>query len=99
MMLERGNPEIWSYKRQPALRLPRTEAIRIDATGISYLAPALVLLFKAKYMREKDRDDFSRSAPKLQPREMLDLIRWLEATHPGHSWIASLDELLSGQHY
>lgn len=94
MMVERGTGETWSYKRQPSIQLPRTAAIRMNADGISYLAPALVLLFKAKYMRQKDIDDFSRHAPKLEAQEIADLMRWLDDTHPGHGWIASLGEIL-----
>ena len=94
MMLERGSREVWSCKRQPSIQLPRAAAIRINSDGISYLAPALVLLFKAKYMRQKDIDDFLYHAPNLEAQEIIDFIRWLDVTHPGHKWIASLDELL-----
>lgn len=97
MMMERGSQEFWSYKRHPAIQLPRTAAIRINSSGISYLAPALVLLFKAKYMRQKDLEDFSNAAPKLGAQEIIDLIHWLDVTQPGHAWIASLEEVLSSK--
>ncbi|MGL4237572.1 nucleotidyltransferase domain-containing protein [Tabrizicola sp.] len=90
MMLERGTPEFWAYKRDPLIRLPRAAAIRRSAAGISYLAPSIVLLFKAKYHREKDERDFQAALPKLQSNEKADLRRWLEQLHPGHDWIAML---------
>jgi hypothetical protein len=90
MMLERGTPDIWAYKRDPAIHAPRTEIIRKTADGIPYLAPAAVLLFKAKYRREKDEQDFSLAVPKLNTSEKVDLRRWLEKAHPGHGWISML---------
>jgi hypothetical protein len=45
-----------------------------------------VLLFKAKYLRDKDEIDFAKALPKLAPSER----DWLKATlgqaHPGHAW-------------
>lgn len=90
MMLERGTSEAWVYKRDPSLRLPRAAAIRETAGGIRYLAPALVLLFKAKHRREKDERDFRAALPDLAAREKADLCQWLQVLHPGHAWIAPL---------
>ncbi|WP_333831013.1 amino acid transporter [Pararhodobacter sp.] len=90
MMVERGTPEVWAYKRDQAIRMPRTVAVRRNKAGIPYLAPANVLLFKAKHRREKDERDFEAALPKLNSREKLDLRLWLEALHPGHEWIARL---------
>ncbi len=92
MMIERGTPDFWIYKREPAIRVPRTAAIRRNSTGIAYLAPAIVLLFKAKHRREKDDLDFRTALPRLDDGERADLTGWLEAMHPGHGWIASLRE-------
>ncbi|MDR6670997.1 hypothetical protein [Rhizobium sp. 1399] len=61
-----------------------------QAPGTPYLAPANVLLFKAKYRREKDERDFEAALPKLNFQEKLDLRLWLEALHPEHEWIARL---------
>lgn len=90
MMIERGPPEVWVCKRHPAIRLPRAAAIRRTPAGISYLAPALVLLFKAKHRRAKDERDFHAALPDLDASERADLRRWLEAVHPGHEWIGPL---------
>ncbi len=90
IMLERGSPDTWVYKRHPSLRLPRPTAVRQNTFGIRYLAPTLVLLFKAKHCREKDLQDFQVALPHLQPKERADLRIWLEELHPNHNWIAEL---------
>lgn len=97
MMTERGSQETWSYKRQPTIRMPRAAAIRMNAAGISYLAPALVLLFKAKYTRQKDTDDFVSALSKLELQEKSNLADWLDALHPGHEWITHLKKSASGR--
>jgi hypothetical protein len=90
MMVERGTPDRWAYKRDPSLTLPRSEAIRRSTSGVPYLAPSIVLLFKAKHVREKDRHDFEVALPRLEPVERADLRGWLEVLHPGHEWIGML---------
>ncbi len=90
MMVDRGAPDRWTYKRDPALSLPRAEAIRATASGMRYLAPHLVLLFKAKHAREKDDADFQTALSHLEAGERLDLCRWLERFHNGNVWLRAL---------
>lgn len=90
MMLEEGTPETWVYKRNPSICLPRAEAVRRTAGGIAYLAPEIVLLFKAKYRRDKDEADFAKALPRLDAKQR----HWLKASlalaHPDHAWSAVL---------
>lgn len=90
MMVDRGLPELWVYKRDPSLTIPRTQAVRATEKGIRYLAPSIVLLFKAKYLRAKDHEDFRVAQSRLAPGERSDLRRWLDVLHPGHVWIDAL---------
>lgn len=90
MMIERGTPDLWIYRRNPTIRMPRTNAVHRSLSGIPYLAPANVLLFKAKYRREKDEEDFRSALPELPASEKANLRTWLEKAHPGHEWIDSL---------
>ncbi len=90
MMLEPGTPDRWVYKRAPAIQIPRREAIRTSKTGIPYLAPANVLLFKAKHRRAKDELDFRTALPRLPESERADLRGWLSRVHPGHDWLRLL---------
>jgi hypothetical protein len=90
MMLERGTSSTWFYKRDPSIQAPRSEIIRISDTGIPYMAPAAVLLFKAKYLRDKDELDFARALPHLDATERETLRRWLDLAHPNHQWLTAL---------
>ena len=57
--------------------------------ALQYLAPEIVLLFKAKHLEERDRIDFANALPLLNS----DARRWLreaiEKTHAGHEWLNS----------
>lgn len=90
MMIERGTPAMWSYKRHPDLKQPRDQAIQTTADGIRYLAPANVLLFKAKHCRAKDEDDFEAALPRLTIKDRVNLRDWLGLYHPDHKWLHRL---------
>lgn len=90
MMIEQGSPSIWIYKRDPSICIPRADIIRRSETGIPYLAPPAVLLFKAKHCRAKDEADFERALPKLDAADKAMLRGWLDLVHPGHAWHQAL---------
>lgn len=90
MMLEPGTPENWVYKRDRQIKRPRDEMVGVTTTGIPYLNPTAVLLFKAKYSRAKDKVDFFRAAPRLSPSECLWLQSCLEHQHLDHVWLTKL---------
>ncbi|MGO3742549.1 nucleotidyltransferase domain-containing protein [Kerstersia sp.] len=87
MMVEPGTPAVWAYKREPALTRPRQEMVGLSASGIPFLLPAGVLLFKAKYRRPKDEQDFELALPTLPATERAWLRQALMRLHPGHEWI------------
>ena len=90
MMIEPGTPQTWICKRDPTIFGPRHEFVRSTTGGIPYLAPASVLLFKAKYQRAKDEIDFENVLPKLAVSERVWLKASLAVVHPGHDWISAL---------
>jgi hypothetical protein len=53
-------------------------------------APEIVLLFKAKAMREKDERDFAVVVPLLDDTQKAWLRDALLRVHPGHAWLAVL---------
>ncbi len=91
MMMEPGTPDLWIYKRDHTLRMARSDAVRVSHAGIPYLAPIIVLLFKAKHYREKDRNDFDFCRKRLSAQERHQLTIWLKTRHPGHDWIEICD--------
>ncbi len=92
MMIEPGTPDEWVYKRDHAIRAPRTGMVAKTPEGIPYLAPPAVLLFKAKHRRDKDESDFRLALAELGQRDRMRLRSWLEEMHPGHAWIERLGE-------
>ncbi|UDF30205.1 UNVERIFIED_ORG: hypothetical protein LHK14_02430 [Roseateles sp. XES5] len=91
MMLEEGTAETWVYKRDPAIRHPRAAMIRVSAEGIAFLAPEAVLLFKAKYRRDKDEADFARALPGLDAAARGWLGAAIARAHPDHAWLEALE--------
>jgi hypothetical protein len=87
---EPGDAETWIYRRTGELSAPRTWASGRTAAGIPYVAPQVVLLFKAKPMRDKDLADFARIAPMLPPDDRAWLAASLSLIQPGHPWIERL---------
>jgi len=79
--------DIWICRRDERLRRPYREIIEYDAIGVPFLAPEIVLLFKAKGDRDKDRADL-HAVLALLGRERR---TWLRDTvgqiHPGHPWL------------
>lgn len=80
----------WICRRDPGLRLPYGAIIERTADEIPYLAPELVLLFKAKAPRSKDQADFDGVLPLLDRARRDRLGAWLERVHPGHPWLVKL---------
>jgi len=89
MLAESGGGE-WIFRRNPAVRMPISRMGFHPLWGLPYLAPEIVLLFKAKHLETRDRIDFSNALPALSA----DARRWLRAaiekTHPGHEWLKTV---------
>jgi hypothetical protein len=82
--------DTWICRRDESIRLPYIEIIHHTRDGIPYLAPELVLLFKAKHVRRKDQADFDASVPRMTPAQRRTLAELLARAHPGHHWLADL---------
>jgi hypothetical protein len=80
----------WVCRRDESITLPYDQIIRRDGAGIPYLAPQIVLLFKAKAARAKDQADLAGALPLLTPDERSWLATTLRRVHPGHEWLAQL---------
>ncbi|MFC6775703.1 hypothetical protein [Methylobacterium gregans] len=90
MMIEPGTPDRWIYKRDRKIQMARRDAVHVSKTGLPYLAPVNVMLFKAKHCRQKDQTDFEFCRTKFLHEEKEQLMTWLNELHPGHEWIEQL---------
>ncbi|MFJ5047773.1 nucleotidyltransferase domain-containing protein [Streptomyces sp. NPDC088719] len=82
--------DTWICRRDARIRLPYSEIVHHAEDGIPYLAPELVLLFKAKHVRPKDRRDFDATVPHLTRTQRATLAELLARVHPGHAWLTDL---------
>jgi hypothetical protein len=82
--------DTWVCRRDETIRLPYSEIIHRTPDGVPYLAPELVLLFKAKHARPKDEADFDATIPHMTPAQRTTLAGLLARAHPGHRWLANL---------
>jgi hypothetical protein len=90
VMLAESSDGEWIFRRNPEIRMPLARMGFHPLWGLPYLAPEIVLLFKAKHLEPRDRIDFDSALPALS----MDARRWLrdaiEKTHPGHEWLNAL---------
>jgi Aminoglycoside-2''-adenylyltransferase len=82
--------DTWICRHDGRIRLPYRQIINQTPDGIPYLAPELVLLFKAKHVRPKDQADFDSTVPFMNPAQRETLAELLALAHPGHRWLADL---------
>ncbi|MEU6663472.1 hypothetical protein [Streptomyces sp. NPDC046821] len=82
--------DTWICRRDERIRLPYSDIVRHTQDGIPYLAPELVLLFKAKHARRKDQSDFEATVPHMTSTQRETLAELLARVHPGHPWSAGL---------
>jgi hypothetical protein len=91
---EPSDGDTWICRRDPAIRLPYEQVIEWTPEGIPYGRPEVVLLFKAKHAHEpKSQADFAAALPRLDPLRRQWLRAALGRVHPGHAWLAELEQV------
>ncbi|MEP6871632.1 MAG: amino acid transporter [Anaerolineaceae bacterium] len=91
LMLNESEGDDWLYRRDPRIRRALGTLVW-PRDGISYLAPEVQLLFKAKAPRAKDEADFEAALPLLDKPKRLWLSDALALTEPANPWINWLTE-------
>lgn len=86
--------DVWRFRRNLEVSAPLARITRRTLDDVPYLAPEIVLLYKAKSPRQKDHDDFAHALPKLDPDARSWLASALRICHPEHEW---LDRLMPSQ--
>ena len=80
----------WIFRRDARVTRPLSKIRMVTRSGIPFLAPAIVLLYKAKDPTPNDDADFEQVRPRLGLVRRLWLRGALETCYPGHSWIPRL---------
>jgi len=80
----------WIFRRDPTITFPSSTLFITSEEGIPYLHPSVVLLYKAKNLREKDHTDFHAVKDLLGEEDRKWLRNSLEIHVPDHEWIPQL---------
>jgi hypothetical protein len=91
VLLNERDAANWVFRRDPAIVLPLDRAIIDTDFGVAALSPEIVLLYKAKSPRAKDKADFHRTRDAMSDTSRQWLRSALRAFDPGHPWIQALD--------
>ena len=90
LLLTPAEGNAWICRRDESIRRPLNQVCDRTSGGVPFLAPEVVLLFKAKYVREKDQRDFESTLGSMNMEAKCWLRNGLTAIHPGHIWIDQL---------
>jgi hypothetical protein len=90
ILLNESTGGVWRFRRMMEIARPLSKLGRVSSPGIPYLAPEVVLLYKAKNPTESDERDFQVALPLLgeEPSEWLRIS--VEACYPEHHWLENL---------
>lgn len=89
-LLNEIGPIVWQSRRDPEVTMPISTIALTTDDDIRYLTPEIVLLYKAKHMREWDEADFETVLPELYLGQRHWLFHALEQEHPRHPWMKRL---------
>ncbi|WP_081841469.1 nucleotidyltransferase domain-containing protein [Alicyclobacillus macrosporangiidus] len=79
------------FRRDPSIRMPLSEFVRVDNRGRKYVAREWQLLFKSKEGRDKDHRDFQTYAPHCTESQRYWLLSALKKHNPRSEWISLLE--------
>lgn len=80
----------WAYRRDMEIRCDLHNVVLRSPAGVPYLAPEIVLLFKAKKNRDKDDRDFALVREKLPTERKNWLVNALAQYDPKHKWLTRI---------
>lgn len=90
ILLNESTGGVWRFRRMMEIARPLSKMGDTSATGLPYLAPEIVLLYKAKEPSEADEQDFQVTRPLLASEASEWLRISVGACYPEHTWLASL---------
>ena len=90
ILLNESDAENWKFRRDIKISYPLQSVIRYSKTGIPYLAPEIVLLYKVKNTKEKDHKDFLSVKDFLKSKQQNWLRQAIKIHEPKHEWLQLL---------
>ncbi len=89
LLLNEIGDELFRFRRDPTVTLPRARVSFESREGLPVLAPEVVLLYKSNNAEEYG-DDFRNAAPALSEEARAWLKGALDKVSPGHAWADEL---------
>ncbi|MFP4880253.1 nucleotidyltransferase domain-containing protein [Mammaliicoccus sciuri] len=87
ILLNESHNENWIFRRDSRICYSLKSALLFTTTGLPYLAPEIVLLYKSKNIRRKDHKDFLSVKDHLNIDQKNWLKESLEIQNPNHKWL------------
>lgn len=80
--------DAWIVHRDPLIAVPVRDAVRGCPWGVPAVVPEVLLFYKSRDLRRRDKQDFDALLPALTPRQRA----WLAdaVTRAGHPWLPHL---------
>ncbi|MDZ8236017.1 MAG: hypothetical protein RMZ69_02390 [Nostoc sp. ChiQUE01a] len=91
ILLDESSQSEWRFRRNLDIARPLSMIRLHSDIGLPFLAPEIVLLYKAKNPRSKDEDDFYRVSRLLDEERQAWLKEAIAVCHPGHHWLTEID--------
>lgn len=90
ILLNETEDDEWKFRRDVRISYPLASVWSYFSTGIPYLNPEIVLLYKVKNTREKDHQDFRTLRGHLDVEKRRWLRDAIELHEPNHKWLQFL---------
>jgi hypothetical protein len=90
VLLNETKDNDWKFRRDLRIPYPLNSIWSYSDTGIPYLNPEIVLLYKVKKPREKDHQDFMTIKDYLGNEKKQWLRYAIELHEPEHKWLQFL---------
>ncbi len=90
ILLSESEADSWVYRRDTRVRRDLSKAILTAPSGVRFLAPEVVLLFKSKSPRPHDERDFASVLPSLSSEQRIWLREALCLGNAQNKWLALL---------
>jgi len=91
ILLNEFSDDKWVFRRNPKIEYPMESVILKSEIGIPILSPEIILLYKAKNIKEKDNFDFQNIISKLETKKRNWLFNSISETYGfKHQWIEKI---------